>query len=145
MRCECTATQLSIWSYRGHIFAAATGCVLPGPRTSKVRGNYVRETSGKRRNNIVQEITQNVANVFSFNAIIVRTWFFNALTFARSPGEVLKTAAFGLGFQHLPRDLANVNAWKTMFDPCTIIPHIQYLVYIICYHIPHICYLVYII
>ena len=21
------------------------------------------------------------------------------------------------GFQHLPRDLANVNAWKTMFDP----------------------------
>ena len=32
--------------------------------------------------------------------------------------EVLKTAAFGLGFQHLPRDLANVNAWKTMFDPC---------------------------
>ena len=24
---------------------------------------------------------------------------------------------FGLGFQHLPRDLANVNAWKTMFDP----------------------------
>ena len=31
--------------------------------------------------------------------------------------EVLKTAAFGLGFQHVPRDLANVNAWKTMFDP----------------------------
>ena len=29
---------------------------------------------------------------------------------------MLKTAAFGLGFQHLPRDLANVNAWKTMFD-----------------------------
>ena len=25
--------------------------------------------------------------------------------------------AYGLGFQHLPRDLANVNAWKTMFDP----------------------------
>ena len=33
------------------------------------------------------------------------------------PWEVLKNAAFGLGFQHLPRDLANVNAWKTMFDP----------------------------
>ena len=31
--------------------------------------------------------------------------------------EVLKTAASGLGFQHLPQDLANVNAWKTMFDP----------------------------
>ena len=23
----------------------------------------------------------------------------------------------GLGFQHLPRDLANVNAWNSMFDP----------------------------
>ena len=30
---------------------------------------------------------------------------------------MLKTSAFGLGFQHLPWDLANVNAWKTMFDP----------------------------
>ena len=33
------------------------------------------------------------------------------------PWEVLKTAAFGLGFQHLPKDLGNVSAWKTMFDP----------------------------
>ena len=33
------------------------------------------------------------------------------------PWERLKTAALGLGFQHLPQDLANVNAWKTMFDP----------------------------
>ena len=32
------------------------------------------------------------------------------------PWEMLKTSAYGLGFQHLPRDLANVNAWKTMFD-----------------------------
>ena len=30
---------------------------------------------------------------------------------------MLKTEAEGLGFQHQPRDLANVNAWKTMFDP----------------------------
>ena len=30
---------------------------------------------------------------------------------------MLKTSAYGLGFQHLPRDLANANAWKTMFDP----------------------------
>ena len=34
--------------------------------------------------------------------------------------EVLKTAAFSLGFQHFPRDLADVNAWKTMFDPYII-------------------------
>ena len=43
-----------------------TKCILPGPRTSIVRGSCVRETSVKRRNKIVQEITQNVANVFSF-------------------------------------------------------------------------------
>ena len=33
------------------------------------------------------------------------------------PREMLKTSAYGLGFQHLPQDLANVNAWNTMFDP----------------------------
>ena len=37
------------------------------------------------------------------------------------PREMLKTSAYGLGFQHLPRDLANVNAWKTMFDPYIIL------------------------
>ena len=54
----------------GHRFAAVTICVLPGPRTRIVSGNYVHETSVKRRNKIVQEITRNVANVFSFYAII---------------------------------------------------------------------------
>ena len=34
------------------------------------------------------------------------------------PREMLKTSGFALGFQHLPRDLANVNEWKIMFDPC---------------------------
>ena len=38
--------------------------------------------------------------------------------------EVLKTAASCLGFQHLPRDLANVNAWKTLFDPYTTEIHV---------------------
>ena len=32
------------------------------------------------------------------------------------PWEMLNTSAFALGFQHLPRDLANVNEWKIMFD-----------------------------
>ena len=54
----------------GPQFATVTRCVLPGPRTSIVRGNCFRETSGKRRNKIVQEIMRNVANVFSFYAII---------------------------------------------------------------------------
>ena len=33
------------------------------------------------------------------------------------PREVLKIAVSGLGFQHLPRDLANVNAQKNMSNP----------------------------
>ena len=36
---------------------------------SIVRGNCIRETSVKRRNKIVQEMMQKVANVFSFYAI----------------------------------------------------------------------------
>ena len=42
---------------------------------------------------------------------------FQCINIRKIPWEVLKTAAFGLVFQHLPRDLANVNACKTMFDP----------------------------
>ena len=55
---------------QSHIIVAVTRCVVPGPRTSIVRGNHVRETSVKRRNKLVQEIMRNVANVFSFYAII---------------------------------------------------------------------------
>ena len=40
------------------------------PITSIVCGNYIHETSVKRQNKIVQEITQKVANVFNFYAII---------------------------------------------------------------------------
>ena len=42
---------------------------------------------------------------------------FQCINIRQVPWEVLKTTAFGLGFQHLPRDKANVNAWKTMFNP----------------------------
>ena len=45
---------------------------------------------------------------------------FQCINIRQAPWEVLKTAASGLGFQHLPRNLANVNAWKTMFDPFNI-------------------------
>ena len=64
----------------------------------------------KRRNKIVQEITRNVANVFSFYAIIGSNMVFQCNNIRQVPREVLKTATSGLGFQHLPRDLANVNA-----------------------------------
>ena len=88
---------------------------------SIVSGNFVRETSVKRQNKIVQEITRNVANVFSFHAIIAIEHGFQCINIRPVPWEVLKTAAFGLGYQHLPRDLANVNAWKPMFDPYNIV------------------------
>ena len=42
---------------------------------------------------------------------------FQCINIRQVPLEVLKTKAKSLGFQHLPRYLANVNAWKTMFDP----------------------------
>ena len=35
---------------------------------------------------------------------------FQCINIRQVPRGVLKTPAFGLGFQHLPRDLANVNA-----------------------------------
>ena len=53
----------------GHIIAAVTRCVLPGPRRSIVRGNYVHETPMKRQNKIVQEITRNLAIVYRYYAI----------------------------------------------------------------------------
>ena len=41
---------------------------------------------------------------------------FTCINIRQVPWEVLKTEAGGHGFQHLLRDLANVNALKTMFD-----------------------------
>ena len=46
---------------------------------------------------------------------------FQCINIRPVPWEVLKTMAFSLSFQHLPQDLANVNAWKTMFDPYIVI------------------------
>ena len=40
----------------------------------------------------------------------------------KDPREMLKTSGFAFGFQHLSRDLANVNEWKIMFDPYIIMP-----------------------
>ena len=66
----------------------------------------------KRRNKIMQKITRNVANVFSFYAIIAIEHGFSCINILQVPWEVLKTEAEGRGFQYLPRDLANVNALK---------------------------------
>ena len=42
---------------------------------------------------------------------------FRCINIRQVPWEVMKIEAYGLGFQHLPWELGNVNAWKTMFDP----------------------------
>ena len=42
---------------------------------------------------------------------------FQCINIRQVPWKLLKTSASGLGFQHLPRDLANVNAWKTYLIP----------------------------
>ena len=44
-----------------------------------------------RRNKIVQEITRNVANVFSFYAIILIEHDFQCINIRQVPWEVLKT------------------------------------------------------
>ena len=41
---------------------------------------------------------------------------FPCINIHQVPREVLKIEAGGRGFQHLPRDLPNVNALKNMFD-----------------------------
>ena len=48
--------------------------------------------------------------------ILVNTWFnigikhgIPCINVCQVPREMLKTEAYGLGFQHLPRDRANVN------------------------------------
>ena len=48
--------------------------------------------------------------------------FFQCIYIRQVPWEALKTEAGGLGFQHLPGDLASVDACKTMFDPYILWP-----------------------
>ena len=43
---------------------------------------------------------------------VLKTAAISCINIRQVPWEVLKTEAEGRGFQHLPRDLANVNALK---------------------------------
>ena len=49
----------------------------------------------------------------------------------KGPPEVLKTSRFTLGFQQFPRDIANVNEWKIMFDSSIDTGHWTRDVYVI--------------
>ena len=57
---------------------------------------------------------------------------FSCINICQVPWEVLKTEAEGCGFQHLPRDLGNVHALKTMFDRYYCIKT-ESICYISCY------------
>ena len=105
--------------------AAVTRCVLLGYRTSVVRANCVRKTSMKRRNKVVQEITRNVANVFSFYAItaIEHGFSMHWHCFAKPIGKCWK-----------PRPPASVfntslGTWRTLMreKPC-LVPILLYYV-----------------
>ena len=54
---------------------------------------------------------------------------FSGINIHQVPWEVVETKAEGRGFQHLPRDLAMLMHWKTMFD------------YYYCIKIKNICYI----
>ena len=116
----CTATQLSIWSYRGHRSAAVTRCVLPGPRTSIVRGNCVRETkqNSVRNNAKCSKCFKSLCNNSD------RTW----INIRQVPWEVLKTAAhmFNLSFCcpyiSLPASYCPVNSVEVLSSR-SINPH----------------------
>ena len=77
---------------------------------------YIQEHSvhsAKHQRDICKDI---VYMVLYLNTIIGIKHGFSCINIRQVPREVLKTEAEGRGFQHLPRDLANVNALKTMFD-----------------------------
>ena len=50
------------------------------------------------------------------------------------PWEVLKTEAEGRGFQHLPRDLANVNALKKHVRSLLLHENLKYLLHFALLH-----------
>ena len=52
-----------------------------------------------------------------FYAIIAIEHVFPCIIIRWVPRAMLKTSGCALGFQHLPRNPANVNARKNMFDP----------------------------
>ena len=56
----------------------------------------------------------------SYARITIIHGYFYAVTFAGSLERYWNTQPSGPVFKHLPGDPANVNAWKTMGDPCNM-------------------------
>ena len=58
---------------------------------------------------------------------------FSYINICQVPWEVLKTETEGRGFQHLPRDLANVNALKNHVRSLLLHKKTINICYILCY------------
>ena len=54
---------------------------------------------------------------------------FSCINIRQVPWEVLKTEAGGRGFQHLPRDLANVNVFKNHVRSLLLYKNSKYLLH----------------
>ena len=73
-----------------------------------------------RLKNIVRQCFLHFRNVLLIYAIIAIKHDLIIHLHSQGPSGRLKTSGFALGFQHFPRDLANVNEWKIMFDPSNV-------------------------
>ena len=62
-------------------------------------------------------LSQFSVRIVSYARTTIIYGYFIAITFAGFLGRYLNTRPSGLVFKQLPRDPANVNAWKTMGDP----------------------------
>ena len=64
-------------------------------------------------NHFISNVTKGSLGHMRASLLIIRIKHgFSCINIRQVPWEVLKTEAEGRGFQHLPRDLANVNALK---------------------------------
>ena len=110
---SCTATTLSC-NFQNIELESSNGSHLEsldalGPGRRILNRMCTHSLTTKQWQNIVAyflQISTNISSNLCNNSD--QTLFSDTLKFARS---------VGLGFQHPPRDLANFNAWKTMFDP----------------------------
>ena len=73
-----------------------TTCWRSYTRSPSVRGSFLK----------LKNLLTNGANNIGIKHV------FSCINIRQVPWEVLKTEAEGRGFQHLPRDLANVNVFK---------------------------------
>ena len=71
----------------------------------------------KSKQNSAKIIHRNSALKSTFSILLCNNSDRTCFPVLEHPRAMLKTSGCALGFQHLPRNPANVNARKNMFDP----------------------------